>query len=113
MEMRVESIWRVTCITRDNPVICWPETVSIGSIEARINFMGWIVGRALNSYRIAMLHGPVESFPTDTCLDEWIAAQAKASPDKIAVVADNGALTYAELDARAAELASLLRSLGV
>ncbi len=47
------------------------------------------------------------------CVHSLIEAQAKATPDAIAVVADGRQLTYRELNERANELASLLRSLSV
>lgn len=47
------------------------------------------------------------------CVHHLIEAQAKKSPNAVAVVAGDLRLTYAELDARAGELASLLQSHGV
>jgi amino acid adenylation domain-containing protein len=47
------------------------------------------------------------------CVHTLIEAQARATPNAIAVVGDGTQLTYRELDDRASELASLLRSLGV
>ena len=40
---------------------------------------------------------------------DWLATAADEYPDRLAVEADDGRLTYAELDARADELARLLR----
>ncbi len=48
-----------------------------------------------------------------TCLGELVAAQAVRTPDVVAVVADEGRLTYAELMSRANRLARCLRRLGV
>jgi len=47
------------------------------------------------------------------CVHTLIEAQARATPDAVAVVADGTQLTYRELDDRANELASLLCSSGV
>jgi amino acid adenylation domain-containing protein len=47
------------------------------------------------------------------CVHALIEAQARATPDAVAVVEDGTQLTYRELDDRASELASLLRSVGV
>lgn len=47
------------------------------------------------------------------CVHTLIEAQARATPDGVAVVAEDKQLTYQELDDRANELASRLRSSGV
>jgi amino acid adenylation domain-containing protein len=47
------------------------------------------------------------------CVHTLIEAQARATPDAIAVVEEGKQLTYRQLDDRATELASLLSSLGV
>lgn len=52
-------------------------------------------------------------YPRDRCLHELFEAQAAISPDRIAVVCGNDALTYRELDERAARLADNLRALGI
>ncbi len=44
------------------------------------------------------------------CVHSLIEAQARATPDAVALVADGTQLTYRELDERANQLASLLRS---
>jgi amino acid adenylation domain-containing protein len=51
-------------------------------------------------------------FPEDRCLHELIAAQARSTPDAVAVVFGSRSLTYAELDASANRLAHRLAELG-
>jgi natural product biosynthesis luciferase-like monooxygenase protein len=50
--------------------------------------------------------------PTDACIHERIAQQAVRTPDAVAIVFEDGQLTYRELDARANRLAHHLRHLG-
>lgn len=51
--------------------------------------------------------------PTDLCVHDLVGAKANAMPHAIAVVAADKQLTYGELNARANQLAHLLRSFGV
>ncbi|MEU6869016.1 amino acid adenylation domain-containing protein, partial [Streptomyces sp. NPDC046876] len=52
-------------------------------------------------------------FPHDLCVHELVEAQASAQPDAPAVVFGDQQLTYAQLNAKANQLAHHLRSLGV
>jgi surfactin family lipopeptide synthetase A len=52
-------------------------------------------------------------FPRDRCVHELIEQQVDATPDRIAVVDEQSALTYGELNARAEEIADRLAALGV
>ncbi|MET0397982.1 MAG: amino acid adenylation domain-containing protein [Longimicrobiaceae bacterium] len=52
-------------------------------------------------------------FPSSQCVHELFEAQAARTPRRVAVTAPGGDLTYAELDARAAALAAVLRGRGV
>ena len=52
-------------------------------------------------------------FPSEHCLHELIQEQVKRSPEAVAVVFEQERLTYAELNARANQLAHHLRKLGV
>jgi amino acid adenylation domain-containing protein len=54
---------------------------------------------------------PLES-PAGACIHALFAAQAERTPDALAVVSGDDALTYAELDARANRLAHRLARLG-
>ncbi|HYR08117.1 MAG TPA: amino acid adenylation domain-containing protein, partial [Longimicrobium sp.] len=51
--------------------------------------------------------------PTDRCIHQLIEAQVERTPDAPAVVAEDAALTYRELNARANQLAHHLAGLGV
>ncbi|MEO8898570.1 MAG: condensation domain-containing protein, partial [Candidatus Dormibacter sp.] len=52
-------------------------------------------------------------FPRELCVHHLVADQARRTPDAIAVTDGNERLTYAELDERAARLATFLRELGL
>ncbi|WP_437821703.1 amino acid adenylation domain-containing protein [Sorangium sp. So ce1078] len=52
-------------------------------------------------------------FPRDACIHDLVASQAARTPDAVAVIAGRRAVTYAELDRRANQLAHRLRRLGV
>jgi amino acid adenylation domain-containing protein len=53
------------------------------------------------------------SFDPLVCIAKLVSLQALSTPEAIAVVDNGGVLTYAELDARASELAQQLCTLGV
>jgi amino acid adenylation domain-containing protein len=59
------------------------------------------------------LNNTAADYPRDRCLHELFEAQAAAWPDRIAVVCGDDALTYRELDERAARLAGRLVALGI
>ena len=52
-------------------------------------------------------------YPQNTCIHQWFEAQAKRTPDNIAVSFENQQLTYQELNQRANQLADYLQTLGV
>ncbi|MEW5928283.1 MAG: amino acid adenylation domain-containing protein [Gemmatimonadota bacterium] len=52
-------------------------------------------------------------FPANRCVHELFEAQAARTPLRVAVSSAAGSLTYAELDARANDVAALLRGRGV
>ena len=52
-------------------------------------------------------------YPADKCVQELVEAQAEKNPDALAVVQEGRQLSYAELNARANQLARVLRQKGV
>ena len=52
-------------------------------------------------------------YPKNHCIHQLIEEQATRKPDKVAVVFENRQLTYAELNARANQLARYLQDMGV
>ncbi|HEU4560669.1 MAG TPA: amino acid adenylation domain-containing protein, partial [Longimicrobium sp.] len=53
------------------------------------------------------------AYPRDACVHEMFEAQVERTPDAVALAFEGEALTYAELNARANQLAHHLRTLGV
>ncbi|HEY3480959.1 MAG TPA: amino acid adenylation domain-containing protein, partial [Streptomyces sp.] len=53
------------------------------------------------------------AYPREICLHELLTAQARRSPEAVALVCGERSLTYAELDRRAGRLAGHLAALGV
>ncbi len=53
------------------------------------------------------------SYPSGRCLHQWFEAQVEKTPTAIAVISQDGSLTYQELNARANQLAHYLQQQGV
>jgi pristinamycin I synthase 3 and 4 len=60
----------------------------------------------------AVAAGALAAWPLDACVHRLFEAQVVRSPDALAVTFEDASLTYAELNARANQLARHLRSLG-
>lgn len=54
-----------------------------------------------------------QPYPSENCLHELLEIQAQKAPEAVAVVFEEQALTYKELDRRANQLANYLRGLGI
>lgn len=54
-----------------------------------------------------------KDYPNDDCIHQLFEAQAKISPDSVALSFDGESLTYRQLNERANQLANFLRNLGV
>ncbi|HWO42039.1 MAG TPA: amino acid adenylation domain-containing protein, partial [Candidatus Eisenbacteria bacterium] len=52
-------------------------------------------------------------YPSERCLHEWFEAQVERSPNAIAVIFENGRLTFRELNRRANRLGRKLKKMGV
>ena len=62
---------------------------------------------------LSELNGTVTTFPADRCIQELFEEQVAMTPDATALVFEGEPLTYAELNARANQLARHLRAHGV
>src|SRR5713226_7428875 len=63
--------------------------------------------------QLAAWNATQRDYPRDARVPELVALQASATPDAIALVADNQELTYREMNYRANQLAHYLQKLGV
>ena len=63
--------------------------------------------------RVAALSGTDRSWPSDYTIDRVVAEQVARTPSDLAVIWGTQSFTYAELDARANQVARHLQSLGV
>ncbi|HEX5870188.1 MAG TPA: amino acid adenylation domain-containing protein [Longimicrobium sp.] len=71
-----------------------------------------LVSRAERS-RLSGWNRTTARFPADRCIHQLFEAQAQQTPDHVALAYGDAKLTYAELDARANQLAHHLRTMGV
>ncbi len=62
---------------------------------------------------LVQCHERAADYPRDGCIHQLFEQQVRANPDAIALVFENTSLTYAELNARANQLAHQLIALGV
>ena len=68
---------------------------------------------AVERQQLAAWNDTFVDYPRDTCLHEIIEAQVARTPTAVAVTYEGEALTYAELNARANQLAHALAGMGV
>ncbi len=71
-----------------------------------------IAARALAGLPPSLMTGASEDYPLETCLHDLFRAQAKATPDALALYGVDRQLTFAELDRESDLLARRLLSLG-
>jgi amino acid adenylation domain-containing protein len=74
---------------------------------------GWGLTSPLESRQVETTWARGPEVPAESGLAELVARHAERDPEKIAVEAPDGSLTYAELDRQTSRLANALRSLGV
>jgi amino acid adenylation domain-containing protein len=72
-----------------------------------------LMGEAEREQILVHWNATRSEFPPNQCIHELFEAQAKKTPDATAIVDGDRSLTYAEMNARANQLAHHLRSLGV
>jgi amino acid adenylation domain-containing protein len=72
-----------------------------------------LLGEAERVLVLQAWNGTAAGYSVDRCLHELFEAQAARTPGAVAVVFEGEALSYAELNARANQLAHHLRALGV
>ncbi|SRR5579875_240305 len=63
--------------------------------------------------QLAQWNATQQDYPRDACVQQLVARQATARPNAIALVRDDNALSYRELNQRANQLAHYLQQLGV
>jgi amino acid adenylation domain-containing protein len=63
--------------------------------------------------QLAAWNATQQAYPRDVCVPHLVASQAVQTPDAIALVSGNQAITYQELNQRANSIAHDLRALGV
>ncbi len=103
---RVEDIQRLAgqCQTLLESVVRDPEA-SIGELE--------IVSGAERRQLLVEFNDTKTEFPEDKCIQQLFEEQVERTPDNVAVVFEGRQLTYAQLNARANQLAHYLRTLNV
>lgn len=72
-----------------------------------------VLGAAERQLLLVNFNNTKKDFPAGQCIHELFAAQAEKNPNRVAVVFEDEPLTFAELNARANQLANRLQGLGV
>ena len=83
-----------------------------GNPEAAIGGLAILTG-AQRQQLLVELNDTRTAYPEDQCLHQLFEEQAERTPNNIAVVFEGRTLSYAELNARANQVAHCLQSLGV
>jgi amino acid adenylation domain-containing protein len=84
----------------------------VTSPEARLSQLS-LLPEAERRQLLEEWNATTAEYPRDKCVHELFAAQAARTPDAVALVYEDGALTYGELDRRANQLGHHLQKLGV
>ncbi|HBL57377.1 MAG TPA: non-ribosomal peptide synthetase, partial [Cyanobacteria bacterium UBA8803] len=80
--------------------------------DTAINQLGILPAREKQQILVEF-NNTLRDYPTDQCIHQRFEEQAQKTPNSIAVVFEDQQLTYAELNARANQLARYLHQLGV
>ncbi|NUO78610.1 amino acid adenylation domain-containing protein [candidate division KSB1 bacterium] len=72
-----------------------------------------ILSPAERQYLLYDFNNTQAAYPAEQCIHHVIEAQARRTPDRVAVIFEEQVLTYGELNARANQLAHYLRARGV
>jgi len=93
--------------SRDVPV---PDTLATATEEHRPDMQLLL---QMEQEQLADWNATRQDYPRDACVPQLVAAQAAATPDAVAILMGDQALSYRELNQRANQLAHYLQALGV
>jgi amino acid adenylation domain-containing protein len=83
-------------------------------VQEILNIREKITGNFLQRRQfLTEFNNTARAYPYDKCVHELFEAQVERTPSAVAVVSDDRQLTYAELNARANQLARFLRRFGI
>lgn len=87
-------------------------TSAVNNLEARVSELE-ILSKSDRHKLLFEFNQTQTDYPLDKCIHELFTEQAAKTPDQVAVVFEDQQLTYAQLNARANQLARYLQNLGV